>query len=857
MTTSEPATPLPIDPLLPEIVARLQQARALVIEAPPGAGKTTRVPAALMRAGMAERGEILVLQPRRLPARLAALRVADELGEAVGGAVGYTVRFDDVSGPRTRLRFITEGILTRRLISDPSLVGVSAVVLDEFHERHLATDLGLGLLTRLRERRPELAVCVMSATLDAEPIAAFLNDCPRIRSEGRRFDVAIEYVDEPSTRPVADQVVGAVRRLVQEGLDSDVLVFLPGAGEIRRTSEALAPVAATQSLLVLPLHGDLPPAEQLRAVRPADRRKVILSTNVAETSVTIDGVVAVIDAGTARIASHSPFSGLPKLTIGKISQASAIQRAGRAGRTRPGRALRLYTRHDFESRRPYDLPEVARLDLAESLLTLAALGIADPTSFPWFEVPPAASLAAAAELLRRLGAVDARGKISDTGRAMLRLPLHPRLARLVTEGERRGVAQAAVALAALIEERDIEERARVSFTPGQAAHAGPEDMDLLGRLDRLESARGGRQSARGLGLDVRAVEAVERTRRQLAASVRDAGPRPADPKARDEALAIAVLAGFPDRVMRRRAPASREAVMAGGGVASVGLTPPDDLLVAVDAEERPAGPGKSRGVAVRLCVGIPPEALLDVAGDALEERRELRFVAATSRVEETVSLSYGQIVLEESRRPAEPSLEASRVLAAAARSAGWNGFLEAGALDDLKARAALLAQAFGPEASPALDDEALALALERACIDRTSFAELRAAGLEGLLAASVPDGFWRRLRTETPDRVRLPGGREARIEYPADRPPYIESRLQDFFGMKVGPAICQGRVPIVLHLCAPNGRAVQVTRDLSGFWLQHYPAIRRELCRRYPRHAWPEDGATATPPPPKPPRPPR
>jgi ATP-dependent helicase HrpB len=859
MTAPPPRVALPIDPLLPEIVAHLRRSSSLVIEAPPGAGKTTRVPIALVEAGFAAAGEILVLQPRRLPARLAALRVADELGQQVGDQVGYTVRFDDVGGPKTRLRFVTEGILTRKLLSDPELPGVAAVVLDEFHERHIATDLGLGLLWRLQQRRPQLRLCVMSATLDAGPIAGYLGDCPQVRSEGRLFEVAIEHLAAPDERPLADQVAAAVRRLCREGLEGDVLVFLPGAGEIRRAADALAALADSASLLILPLHGDLPPTEQLRAVRPADRRKIILSTNVAETSVTIDGVVAVIDSGLARLAGHSPFSGLSTLTTGKISQASAIQRAGRAGRTRPGRALRLFTRHDFDSRRDFDLPEVSRLDLAEPVLALAALGIAEAAAFPWFDAPPAAALGAASELLRRLGAVDRQGQVTEIGRAMLRLPLHPRLARLVVEGERRGVGGEAAALAAMIEERDIEERARVQFVPGRPGPAGPENMDLLERLDRLRQARNaGRDRLRGLGLDARAVEAVERSRRQITGLLRGGDALPParlGPQAIDEALAVATLTAFPDRVMRRRVPGGREAVLSGGGVAQVGLAPPDDLLVAVDAEERTAGIGKTRGVAVRLAVAIPPEALLDVGGQSLTDRVELQFVQHTARVEQLTQLSYGQIVLEESRCPAPPSPEAGKLLAAAARSAGWNGFIEPGALDDLKARAALLRQAFGDGAAVALDDAALDAALTAACAERTSFAELRAAGLTGLLEGTVPSGFWQRLRAETPDRLRLPGGREVAVNYAADRPPWIESRLQDFFGMKVGPTVCSGRIAVVLHLCAPNGRAVQVTRDLPGFWRDHYPGIRRELCRRYPRHPWPEDGASAAPPAPRPPRP--
>ena len=342
--------PLPIDPLLPEVVASLRAQPTLVLEAPPGAGKTTRVPRALLDAGMAEHGEIVVLEPRRLAARMAARRVADELGEKVGGTVGYQVRFEDVSSAKTRIRFVTEGVLGRKLVATPDLAGIAVVVLDEFHERHLQGDVALALVERLRRtRRPELRVVVMSATLATGPLAAHLG-APVLRSEGRRFDVAIEHLPQPDERPLALQVASAVgRRLVGGGLDGDVLVFLPGAGEIRRAREACEKLAAEAGLALVPLHGDLSPDEQDTAVRPGTRRKVILSTNVAESSVTIEGVVAVVDAGLARVASQAPWSGLPRLRVEKVSRASGVQRAGRAGRTRPGRCLRLYTRADFES----------------------------------------------------------------------------------------------------------------------------------------------------------------------------------------------------------------------------------------------------------------------------------------------------------------------------------------------------------------------------------------------------------------------------------------------------------------------------------------------------------------------------
>jgi ATP-dependent helicase HrpB len=850
---------LPIDPLLPGIVDSLRARGSIVIEAPPGAGKTTRVPPALLDAGFGKKGEIVVLQPRRLPARLAAERVAAERGEIVGETVGYTVRFAEEASPRTRIRFVTEGILLRRLLADPRLSGVEVVILDEFHERHLASDLALALLRRLQlSERPDLGLVAMSATLDAYPVCEFLGDCPLVRSEGRLFEISVQHLPQPDARPLAEQVASAVRRLCQEGLDGDVLVFLPGAAEIRRAAEKLASLAETRDLLLLPLHGDLSPAEQRRAVEPASRRKVILSTNVAETSVTIDGVVAVIDSGLARIASHSPWSGLSVLAVSKISQASAVQRAGRAGRTRPGRVQRLYTQSDFDSRRPYDLPEIARLDLGDALLTLAALGGRDQDGFQWFEPPAALAVQAAHDLLRRLGALDGKGGLSDTGRWMLRFPVHPRLQRLIVEGERRGVGEEAAALAALVAEGDISDSARTRFAGLGSSAGAPEGADLLERLDRFQQARAARfarDRLRGLGVDARAAEAAEMARRQLAAALRrdGAADRPSHPDAVDKALAMATLAAFPDRVMRRRSSGDNQALLASGGVADVGALPPDDLLCAVDVEERTgaAARGGSRAVRVRLAVGIRPEWLLDIAPGELSECDELEWNADRQRVERVSRLLCGAITLEESHQPAPPSAEASRLLSDTVLAGGRGGQEHREVPAALQAKLEILRQAF-PEAGVAeLGAQAWQAMVKAACEGITSVAELEANPIETHWLASLPGAIARLLREEVPERIRLASGRVVPVHYETGKPPWIESRLQDFFGTPAGPTICRGRVPLTLHLLAPNQRAVQVTSDLASFWRQHYPAIRRELGRRYPRHAWPEDGATATPPAPR------
>jgi ATP-dependent helicase HrpB len=856
-------TPLPIDASVPAIIDAVEADGAVVVEAPPGAGKTTRVPSALLDARPPGAGEIWVLEPRRLPARLAATRVAAERGEGVGETIGYSVRFDEAAGPRTRLRFMTEGLFVRRLLADPELRGVSTVVLDELHERHVATDLALAWLRRLREgARPDLAVVAMSATLEAEPVRAFLagevgRRATTVRSEGRRFEVAIEHLpvaQASDDRPLERRIAGAVRQLLREEPDGDLLVFLPGAGEIRRAQAALAELPQAAELAILPLHGEMPLEEQTRAVRPAGRRKVVLATNVAESSVTIDGVVAVVDAGLARVAAHSPWTGLPTLALAKISRAAADQRAGRAGRTRPGRALRLYTQHDFDQRPAYDPPEIARVDLTDLAMTLAALGVADADALDWLEPPPAASWGAARELLRRLGAITAPGSLTDVGRRMLRFPIHPRLARLVVEGEARGAGDAAALAAALIGERDIRASARPSFGSGAGARPdrGADVIDLVDLYREAEAGRFRPDLVRRLELDARAVEEVGRVRRQLSAAL-DGRRARAAAAAEAEALRLAILTAFPDRVARRRDAGGKTALLAAGGSAELGLEQTGDWLVAVDVvEDRKSGRSglSGRVPVVRFSSRIEPEWVLDLFAERVVEIDRRAFDARTERVERTTGLAFGALALDARTEPAPPDEETARLLADAALARGIDKLPGGEAIPALLQRITFARQA-APEAPlPTLGADAVSELVRLACVGRNSFAELATPGADlgaAVLAALAHDAR-RALDTLAPLQITLSGGRTVPVHYDPTSPPWIESRLQDFFGTRAAPAIGGGRVPLTVHLLAPNGRAVQVTRDLAGFWTQHYPALRRELGRRYPRHAWPEDGATATPP---------
>lgn len=841
---------LPIDDVLPQLVAAVRDRRVAVLVAPPGAGKTTRVPGALLDAG-AVTGEIVVLQPRRLAARLAASRVASERAVELGGEVGYEVRFDRRASAATKIRFVTEGVLTRRLLADPELRGAGCVIIDEFHERHLDGDLALALVARLRARRPELALIVMSATLDAEPVAQFLDGAPIVRSEGRTFPVAIEHEVQPDDRPLGKQVAAAVRRLAQDKLDGDVLVFLPGAGEIRRCAEDLDEVAAIFDLAVLPLHGDLTVEEQDRAVGPSSRRKIILSTNVAETSVTIDGVVCVIDSGLARIARHSPWTGLPSLQIEPVSRASCAQRAGRAGRTRPGRVIRLYTKHDHDTRRAFEVPEVARADLAGAALELYGAGLAGLGALRWYEAPPPAAAAAAEELLARLGAISARAPaderapaehaITPLGTRMLRFPVHPRLARIVCEAEGRGVAREACVIAALAGAREL----RLERRGPQAAAKIAAPSDLIEDLDALLDARRHNLRADRLrrdGLDVATAHTVDKTAKQLERIARDSRPAPPSDEAVDRELQLAILTGFPDRVGKRRAPRSAEIVFAGGGAGT--LAPSSavidaELLVAVDVAQTGAR-GQSSRVQIRRASAIEASWLLDLYLDRIAETDELVWNAPKERVERVVQLTYDGLPIDEHRdlEGARRDPRSAALLAKQAIAAGIERFVDPDALAQWRARVALVADLAPQAGLAAPTDDALAQLLARACEGMTSFAELRALDLLALLDAGEHKALVDRL---APTHLALPRRRRVQIHYELDRPPWIASRMQDFFGLARAPAVGDGRVPLVLHLLAPNQRPVQVTQDLPGFWVKHYPALRKQLMRRYPKHAWPED----------------
>jgi ATP-dependent helicase HrpB len=839
--------PLPIDPVLPQLVAALRAGPCAVLQAPTGAGKTTRVPPVLLDAGLVGRGRILLLEPRRLAARAAARRMAAERGGRVGDEVGYHVRFDRQAGPRTRILVVTPGILLRLLHDDPFLESAGAVLFDEFHERGLESDLALGMVRLIQQTvRPELRLVVMSATLAAEGVAAYLGGCPVVTGEGRLYPVEIAYEPRPERLPWHVATAAAVERLLDR-TRGEVLVFLPGLQEIRQTARQLAPVAAARGLAVLPLHGDLPAEQQDAALLPQDRRKVVLATNVAETSVTVEGITGVVDTGLARALVFDPGVGLDRLRLTPISRASAEQRAGRAGRTQPGVCVRLWSAGAHRARPEQTPPEIRRVDLAGAVLQLLCLGEADVQHFPWLEPPPDATVGQALALLRRLGAVGDSG-VTDLGRVLARLPVHPRLGRLLVEGQRWGQPERVALAAALLAERDPFSRSLDDRRPSGPAH--PTSSDVLDRVDAVEEFERHGRYAGPLGtLNRGAAHFVLRARDQLLRALRQETHRGRLPVAAveqqtpaDEAVLRALLAAFPDRLARRREAGSPRGVMVGGRgmrlAPSSGVTEPE-LFVCVEVDA-----GQAEAL-VRQASLVRREWL---PAEQVHAAVDVGFDPATERVVARRRLRFEDLVLEETNATLPDEAETARVLAEAA---GPN--LER-LLPDAESPAGLyltrvrcLGQWLPELGLPAFDAEQLRALLPGLCYRCRSFEDLRKAGWLEAVQATLTHAQRQAVATEAPERLEVPSGSRIALRYEVGRPPVLAVRIQEVFGLRETPRIARGRVRVLLHLLAPNYRPQQVTDDLASFWANTYPQVRRELRARYPKHAWPEDPLSAPP----------
>ena len=832
---------LPIDPLLPRLVQAVEQKAAVVLRADTGAGKTTRVPPALLPI---VRGQIVMLEPRRVAARAAARRIAQEGGWELGREVGYQVRFERKASAATRILVVTEGILVQMLQQDPFLEGVGCVIFDEQHERHLTTDLSLAMARKVQlEVRPDLRLVVMSATLDPAQLLGFLGpDTVVVDAPGRLFPVEVEYLERPDARGLPTLVKQAVERLLGV-TPGDLLVFLPGVGEIQRCREFLEPVARAHDLRLLPLFGDLPPEQQDAALLPGPKRKVVLATNVAESSVTIDGVTAVVDSGLARYLRYDPGLGLDRLELGRISRASAEQRKGRAGRQAPGRCLRLWSENDHRTLPERDVAEIRRVDLAGTVLELLAWGEKDVRAFPFFERPEPAALDRASALLEELGALRG-GALTALGRQLAGLPLHPRLGRLIVEGRRRGETERACLLAALLSERDIV------FRPTEArpvVAAGSTPSDLLDRLEGLESfaARGYGETVLG-PVDSGRARGVLRVGRELyeQAQKRLASLPEGDFEG-DENVTLrrCLLAAYPDRVARRREAGGRRVVLVGGRgarLAEMSSVHSGELLLAIELDAGAAG--ERSEALIRQASAIEAEWL-----EGQETRTEALFDPARERVVGVKRSYYRDLVLNELE--VDPGAEAAAARLAEAAAAALDKALPLGeeAVNAWLARLRCLAGWMPELGLPTFTPAELQELLPELCAGRRSFAELRKAPLLESLEARLTWQQRQELDRLAPARLEVPSGSAIRLDYEPGKSPVLAARIQELFGLAETPKIAAGRVGVLLHLLAPNYRPQQVTQDLASFWRNTYPEVRKELAGRYPKHAWPLDPWTATP----------
>jgi ATP-dependent helicase HrpB len=862
--------PLPIDAVLDELARTLAGHNAAVLVAPPGAGKTTRVPLALLEAPWLKNKKIIMLEPRRIAARASAERMAQTIGERVGETVGYRVRFGSKVSRATRIEVVTEGIFSRQILDDPELTGVAAVLFDEFHERSLDADLGLALArdaqTGLRE---DLRILVMSATLDGARVAKLLGDAPVISSEGRAFPVETRYLGRKADAPLERQMADAIAMALRADPGS-VLAFLPGAAEIRRTQTFLGERVHDASIEIVPLFGALDASVQDRAIAPAPkgRRKVVLATSIAETSLTIEGVRIVVDSGVARVPRYEPDIGLTRLETVRASRAAVDQRRGRAGRTEPGVCYRLWDEPQTASLAAYTQPEILSADLSSLLLDVAQWGVSDPATLSFLDAPPAPALKEARSLLRELGALDGDGRITAEGKSLRALALPPRLARMIVDSHRLGAGEEAAEIAAVLTERGL----------------GGDGVDLDFRLDQFRRDRSQRAaSARSLAQRwASQVTASEKANTALSSPsplvgegrgggrgapgpsvVATPAPNPESelrsprtpqgggerkesrPGNEEPSTGVILAFAFPDRVARNRGNGSF--VLANGRGAAVDQASALARAAYIAVAELTGTAANGR---ILLAAPITQGEIEQHFADQIETADEITFDRGALALRARRKKTLHAITLSESPLTLQPSAETARVFADGLIAAGLDRLPWSKPLKQWRDRVMFLRAAEG-EPWPDLSDDALAAQREAwlvpALYDKTSHKDISSGDLSDALMTLLPWELRARLEREAPTHFEAPTGTSLAIDYEAEQGPTIAVRLQELFGLNTHPSIAKGKIPLVLELLSPAHRPVQVTRDLPGFWRGSYAAVRSDLRGRYPRHPWPEDPASAMP----------
>ena len=812
------ATPLPIDPFLDELRSALAAHASAVLVAPPGAGKTTRVPLALMQEGWLQGRRILVLEPRRIAARAAAQRMAHSLSEGIGERIGLRSRMVSKTGPKARIEVVTEGVFSRMILDDPELSGIGAVLFDEFHERSLDADLGLALaLDCQRALRNDLRILVMSATLDGARVTQLLGAAPVIACEGRTFPVETRYLGRDATARLEDQMTDAVMRALRAERGS-ILAFLPGQREIRRVEEQLNDRIKAAAVVVAPLYGAMDITAQDRALEPAPEgtRKVVLASSIAETSITIEGIRVVIDSGVARLARFEPDVGITRLVTVRVSRAAADQRRGRAGRTEPGVCYRLWDEPQTQSLAAFAEPEIRSADLAGVLLDCADWGTADPGSLSWLDPPSRAAIDAARKELPELEALDAQGRITPIGRRLRSLPLPPRLARMVISAAETGHAQAAAEIAAVIVERGL----------------GGNDVDLAYRLECFRQDRSRRAGDMG---------------RLAAGWARMAsGGRSLQNPAGDISLARLLALAFPERIGKARG-APGQFLLANGRGANIDATHPlarSAFLVAAELS------GEAASTRILLAAAADETDILAVAGKRIRQRDEVEFDQEAAALRSRRVRRLDAVLLASEPRPVVTNEATARLLAEGIAKLGLGRLPWHKAQIQLRHRVGFL-RAAGEREWPDLRDEALATTvvewLAPCLADKTKLSEIGVEDLDAALNALLRWNLRERLQKEAPTHFETPTGNRHAIDYATAGAPALHIRVQELFGLTRHPSIGNGKLALTLHLLSPAHRPIQITRDLPGFWKGSWAAVRAEMKGRYPRHLWPEDPTTAAP----------
>jgi ATP-dependent helicase HrpB len=933
---------LPIYDIERDLVARLRTDRRLILSAPTGSGKSTQVPQILLQNGFLEAGQVVILQPRRLAARLLAARVAQELGVQLGQEVGYQIRFDNVTSAKTRIRFVTEGILLRQMQADPKLRGVSALIFDEFHERHLYGDITLARSLDLQEQyRPDLNLIVMSATLDADVLTRYLSQrrnppaqqrsapvpgaamsdgrsisgssktsslaeqplamdipynkvapvpphpgpvprgegesptdprhsdgsgatavawqkftCSVLVSEGRTFPVTIEYAEKPAyadQRPIWEQAADAFGSYVHNGGEGDVLVFMPGGFEISQTIEAIRHTSEAKGFILLPLHGELSPKDQDAAVARYDRRKVVVATNVAETSLTIDGVRLVIDGGLARMAKYDSNRGINTLLIEKISQSSADQRAGRAGRTAPGTCMRLWSREEHGHRAPRELPEVKRLDLSEVILNLKDAGVEDLRKFRWLDAPDETALAHAEELLLDLGALGRIGgksgegagptTITAVGRKMLAFPLHPRYARMMLAAQEYGCVYQAALVAALTQGRDLlirnVDRGTNSLREDLLGEKATSDFWILMRAWNYAVKHNYQLDAcRRLGIHAVTARQVGPLLEQFLGIATREGLDTTPREVKDEALQKCILIGFSDRVARRLDQGTLRCELVHnrrGTLARESAVQKSPLLVASEVREIE---GREINTILSLATAIETDWLAELFPEDMQSDLHVQFDSTSKRVQAAQLLRFRGLALEAKRVEPPPADQAAAILAEEVIAGrlplpGWDHAVEQWLL-----RLRLLCEHCPDLQLPPITDDDRRQIIEQLCLGAVSYKDLKEREVKPVVMSWLSHAQRELLDKHAPERLTLANGRTPKVSYETGNSPHIALRIQELYDVHQTPKIGLGRIPVLVHILTPGMKPIQITQDLAGFWRDHYPRIKSELQRKYPRHVW-------------------